>query len=209
MGRAPAFCGVILAAGDSSRMGRPKALLPWGRGTFLSTAIKTLTAYTDMVIVVAGRNRAQIEPIADANAAFLVSNPDPDRGQFSSLQIGLQEVLNRGRDAAIVTLVDRPPAAPATVHHLRNEYLRLIRADQIWTVIPDFNGQHGHPIVVGREMITLLLDAPATANARDLMHANQSRLAYVPVTDPYVTLNIDTPEDYERLCAAAEISVTR
>jgi molybdenum cofactor cytidylyltransferase len=209
MGRAPAFCGVILAAGDSSRMGRPKALLPWGRGTFLSTAIKTLTAYTDMVIVVAGRNRAQIEPIADANAAFLVSNPDPDRGQFSSLQIGLQEVLNRGRDAAIVTLVDRPPAAPATVHHLRNEYLRLIRADQIWTVIPDFNGQHGHPIVVGREMITLLLDAPATANARDLMHANQSRLAYVPVTDPYVTLNIDTPEDYERLCAAAETSVTR
>ena len=209
MGRAPAFCGVILAAGDSSRMGRPKALLPWGRETFLSAAIRTLTAYTDLVIVVAGRNHEQLRPIVDANAAFLVVNHQPDRGQFSSLQIGLQEVLNRGRDAAIVTLVDRPPAAPATVHHLRNEYLRLIRADQIWTVIPDFNGQHGHPIVVGREMITLLLDAPATANARDLMHANQSRLAYVPVTDPYVTMNIDTPEDYERLCAAAETSVTR
>ncbi len=209
MGRAPAFCGVILAAGESSRMGRPKALLPWGRDTFLSAAIKTLTAYTDMVIVVAGRNRPQIEPIVDANAAFLVVNHQPERGQFSSLQIGLQEVLNRGRDSAIVTLVDRPPAAPATVHHLRNEYLRLIRDDKIWTVVPDFNGQHGHPIVVGREMITTFLDAPADANARDLMHANPSRIAYVPVNDPYVAMNIDTPEDYERLCAAAEISVTR
>ena len=209
MGRAPSFCGVILAAGESSRMGRPKALLPWGRGTFLSAAIKTLTAYTDMVIVVAGRNRAQIEPIVDANAAFLVVNPDPDRGQFSSLQLGLQEVLNRGRDAAIVTLVDRPPAAAATVHHLRNEYLRLIRADKIWTVVPDCNGQHGHPIVVGREMITTVLDAPATANARDLMHANPSRIAYVPVNDPFVAMNIDTPEYYERLCAATEIPVTR
>lgn len=209
MGRAPSFCGVILAAGESSRMGRPKALLPWGRGTFLSAAINALNPYTDMVIVVAGRNRAQIEPIVDANAAFLVVNPDPDRGQFSSLQCGLQEVLNRGRDAAIVTLVDRPPAAPTTVHFLRNEYLRLIRSDKIWTVVPDCNGQHGHPIVVGREMITTVLDAPATANARDLMHANPSRIAYVPVNDPFVAMNIDTPEDYERLCAAAEISVTR
>ncbi len=190
-------------------MGRPKALLPWGRGTFLSAAIKTLTAYTDLVIVVAGRNAEQVRPIVDANAAFLVVNPDPDRGQFSSLQCGLQEVLNRGRDAAIVTLVDRPPAAPATVHHLRNEYLRLIRADKIFAVVPEHSGQHGHPIVVGREMIGFFLDAPATSNARDLMHANPSRIAYVPVTDPYVTLNIDTPEDYERLRAAAEISVSR
>src|SRR3954466_494427 len=103
MARAPAFCGLILAAGESSRMGRPKALLPWRGGTFLSGAIRGLNPYTDLVIVVGGANSKQIEPIVDAHAGFLVTNTDPSRGQFSSLQIGLQEVLNRGRDAAIVT----------------------------------------------------------------------------------------------------------
>lgn len=210
MGRAPSFCGVILAAGDSSRMGQPKALLPWRRGTFLSSAIRLLTAHTDLVIVVAGRNVQQIEPIADANAAYLVVNRDPDRGQFSSLQIGLQEVLNRGRDSAIITLVDRPPALTQTVHQLRNEYLNLIRNDQTWAVVPEFQGKHGHPIIVGRELIGLVIDAPATANAREIMHANQSHIAYIPVTDPFVTMNIDTPEDYERLCALnPETPVTR
>jgi molybdenum cofactor cytidylyltransferase len=210
MGRAPSFCGVILAAGESSRMGQTKALLPWHRGTFLSGAIRLLTAHTDLVIVVAGKNAEKLRPIVDANAAFLIVNREPERGQFSSLQLGLQEVLNRGRDSAIVTLVDRPPANTETVHHLRNEYLKLIRRDKIWAVVPEVDGQHGHPIIVGREMIGLMIDAEPSTTAREIMHANQSRIAYVPVNDPFVTMNIDTPEDYARLLSLApETPVTR
>jgi molybdenum cofactor cytidylyltransferase len=191
-------------------MGRPKALLPWKLGTFLSGAIQSLTNYTDLVIVVAGHSVKQIQPIVDANAAYLVVNPEPDRGQFSSLQIGLQEVLNRGRDAAIVTLVDRPPAKFETVRHLRDQFLYRISQGEIWAAVPEFEGKHGHPIVVGRELITRVLDAPVNSNARDVMHANQSRIAYVPVNDPLVTMNIDTPEDYERVVAQyQEISATR
>jgi len=201
MGRSPAFCGVILAAGDSSRMGQPKALLPWRGGTILSGAIRVLNAFTDLVIVVAGKHVEQIRPIADANAAFLAVNPKPERGQFSSLQIGVQEVLNRGRDAAIITLVDRPPARPETVKHLKDEF--LVRVDQnIWSAVPEFEGKHGHPYIVGRELIGRYLDALATANAREIHHANQNRIVYVPVTDPFVTANLDTPEDYAQFCAA-------
>ena len=197
MALSPSFAGVILAAGASSRMGRDKALLPWRDGTFLSAAIRALQPATELVIVVAGANAASLEPIVDANAAFLVVNPNPQQGQFSSLQVGLREVLNRGRDAAMVTLVDRPPAEVETIEQLREAF--LASDDHIWAAVPEFGGKHGHPIVVGREMIEGFLRAPVTSSARDVEHANQKHILYYPVNDPLVVANVDTPEDFEKL----------
>jgi molybdenum cofactor cytidylyltransferase len=193
----PSFAGVILAAGASSRMGRDKALLPWRDGTFLSAAIRALQPATELVLVVAGANAATLEPIGNAYAAFLVVNPEPQRGQFSSLQTGLQEVLNRGRDAAIVTLVDRPAAEIETVQQLKAAF--LAGEEDVWAVVPEYGGKHGHPIVIGREMIEAFLRAPAGSNARDVEHARQSHIRYVPVQDPLVVANVDTPEDFERI----------
>src|SRR6201993_4751258 len=154
MSRAPSWCGVILAAGESSRMGRDKALLPWPPSgsvrsasgeTFLSSTIRTLSQENDLVIVVAGNNEAQLAPVVYAHGAFLLRNHDPARGQFSSLQVGLHEVLNRGRDAAMITLVDRPPVSALTVERLCEAYqVALNRAK--WAVVPEFQGKHGHPI---------------------------------------------------------------
>lgn len=193
----PSFAGVILAAGTSSRMGRDKALLPWHSGTFLSAAIRALQASTELVIVVAGANAANLERIVDAEAAFMVRNPDPDLGQFSSLQCGLREVLNRGRDAAIVTLVDRPAAGQQTVEQLKNAF--LAGNDAVWTVVPEYEGRHGHPIIVGREMLEAFLRAPITGSAREVEHAHQNHVAYLAVNDPAVVANVDTPEDFEKL----------
>ncbi len=207
MSRAPSFAGVILAAGESSRMGTDKALLPWppqtsaqlpSKDSFLSAAIRSLTA-TDFVLVVAGKNEAALAPIAYANGASLVTNPDPSRGQFSSLQVGLHEVLNRGRDAAVVTLVDRPPANPSTIILLRDAYESALQ--NIWAVVPEFSGKHGHPYLLGRELIEIFLQAPPTANARDIEHRYQQHIQYVAVSDPFVALNINTPEDYAALLA--------
>ena len=203
MALSPSFAGVILAAGASSRMGRDKALLPWRDGTFLSSAIRALQPATELVIVVAGGNAANLSPIADANAAFLVLNPNPQQGQFSSLQVGLREVLNRGRDAAIVTLVDRPPAEVETIQQLRAAFLG--GDDQTWAVVPEFGGKHGHPFVIGREMIEAFLRAPVHGSARDVEHANQSHVRYFPVSDPLVVANVDTPEDFEKLRAGTAI----
>lgn len=194
---APSFAGVILAAGSSTRMGQDKALLPWRGGTFLSSAIRVLQPFTDLVIVVSGENEQNLTPIVDANAAFLIRNPSPEQGQFSSMQRGLDEVLNRGRDSAIVTLVDRPAVSLETVQQLKDEFLRT--GDDIWAVISEYGGQHGHPIVIGREMIEAFLRAAAGKTARDVEHANQSHIRYLPVTDPYVVLNVDTPQDLEKL----------
>jgi molybdenum cofactor cytidylyltransferase len=206
MGRSLSFCAVILAAGESSRMGRDKALLPWlsespaatAGETFLSAAIRLFAPYVDIVLVVAGKNERELAPIVYARGASLVVNPDPARGQFSSLQAGLHEVLNRGRDAAMITLVDRPPVKPETIQVLATEFeLALTRS--IWAVVPEYQGKHGHPILAGREMIEAFLRAPATANARDIEHTHQDKIAYVPVEDSSVTINVDTPEQYAAL----------
>ena len=205
MYRSPSFAGVILAAGESSRMGRDKALLPWPPGgsatirkdTFLSAAIRSLSLSTDFVLVVTGKNEPDLAPIAYGNGATVIRNSDPGRGQFSSLQIGLQEVLNRGRDAAIITLVDRPPAPASVVQMLRERFEAA--PQNTWAVVPEFEGRHGHPFVAGREMMERFLREPISGNARDVEHRWQEHIEYVTVSEPFVTLNINTPEDYAKL----------
>lgn len=204
MARSPSFVGLVLSAGASSRMGRDKALLPWRNGTFLSTAIRALQPATELVIVVAGANAPDLQPIVDAYAAFLVVNPDPQKGQFSSLQVGLQEVLNRGRDAAIITLVDRPAADVETVQQIKAAFLSC--DERTWAAVPEFGGKHGHPYVIGREMMEAFLRAPVNSSARDVEHANQASISYVPVNDPLVAANVDTPEEFEKLRAGILIS---
>src|SRR6202521_65600 len=203
MALSPSFAGVILAAGTSSRMGRDKALLPWQGGTFLLAAIQALQPLTEFVIVVAGENEANVAPIVNAQAAFLVRNPDPSQGQFSSLQRGLENVLDRGRDAAILTLVDRPAPTLATIEMLKSTFVQA--NDNVWAVVPEFGGKHGHPIVIGREMMNAFLRAPASSSARDVEHANQSHIRYVTVTDPLITANVDTPEDLQKLTAGQTV----
>ncbi len=187
-------------------MGRDKALLPWppnksGAGlgdTFLSAAINLLSAHVDKVLVVVGKNETTLAPIVYASGASLVVNPDPSRGQFSSLRVGLQEVLNRGRDAAMITLVDRPAVEAETLATLEAAFERAA-AERKWAVIPEYQGKHGHPILAGREMLEAFLRAPESSNARDIEHAHQQQIEYVSVDDPLVALNIDTPEQYAAL----------
>ena len=189
-------------------MGRDKALLPWppqvagqapSNETFLSAAIRSLSFSADFVVVVAGANEAIVTPVVYASGASLATNPEPSRGQFSSLQVGLHEVLNRGRDAAIITLVDRPPASAATIQLLRTTFESA--GPDVWAVVPEFSGQHGHPYLAGRELIEAFLQAPPTGTARDVEHRYQQHVLYVAVSDPFVTLNVNTPDEYAALVA--------
>jgi molybdenum cofactor cytidylyltransferase len=208
MTRASSFAGVILAAGNSSRMGQDKALLPWpppaaaratSNDTFLSAAIRSLSLATEFIVVVVGENEAELAPTIYGQGASLVVNPDSNRGEFSSLQIGLREVLNHGRDAAVVTPVDRPAAGAQTIQSLVDAF--EASAPNIWVVVPEFAGKHGHPYLVGREMIEAFLRCPDTSTARDIERQHQEHIRYVEVDDPMVAMDINTPEDYAVLLA--------
>jgi molybdenum cofactor cytidylyltransferase len=197
---------VILAAGESSRMGSDKALLPWppvaagiplSSETFVSAAIRSLNPFTDEVFVVAGNNEPRLAPAVYAAGGSMVRNPAPEMGQFSSLRVGLEQVLNLGRDAAMITLVDRPPATAAALQTLRTAFESA--SSDIWAVVPEYNGRHGHPFLVGREMIEAFLKAPANSTARDVEHSHSSHILFVGVDDPHVVMNVNTPEDYAAL----------
>jgi molybdenum cofactor cytidylyltransferase len=189
-------------------MGRDKALMPWpptlgsnpSTETFLSSAIRALNPFNDMVLVVVGKNETNLAPIIYAKGASVVTNPAPERGQFSSLQTGLQEVLNQGRDAATVTLVDRPPVSFATLKTLHEAFETAVTNGK-WAVVPQYQGQHGHPFLIGREMLEAFLRAEPTSTARDVEHQQQQYVEYVAVNDPFVALNVDTPEQYAALAA--------
>jgi molybdenum cofactor cytidylyltransferase len=198
------LCGLILAAGESSRMGTDKALLPWpppsagaepSRHTLLSAGILALDAYTRAIVVVAGKNADTITTIVGACGAYMVRNPDPSRGQFSSLQIGLRAVLDHNCDSAMITPVDCPPLAPASLALLCASFQRAPERT-LWAVAPQNNGKHGHPLLIGHELVHAFLDAPVDSNARDILRAHADRIEYLSVPDDLSRAGMNTPEEY-------------
>jgi molybdenum cofactor cytidylyltransferase len=194
--------GLVLAAGDSTRMGTDKAMLPWPPGgtgspchTLLSAALAALTPFTRLNVVVAGKNADAIATTVGPCGAYLVRNPTPGNGQFSSLQIGLRELLDSGCNAAMITPVDCPPLSFPSLERLHFAFLGALEAG-FWAVAPEHDGKHGHPLLANRDLIDAFLNAPITSNARAVLHTHASRVVYVPVDEPLVKAGFNTPQDY-------------
>ena len=199
------LAGLVLAAGDSTRMGADKAMLPWPPPlpgatdspphTLLSAALLAFNHFTRFNVVVAGKNADAIATVVGACGAYLVRNPAPENGQFSSLQVGLRDLLDRGCNAAIVTPVDCPPLSPSSLERLHYAFLGALTAG-FWAVAPEHDGKHGHPLLANRDLIDAFLKADITSNAREVLHAHVSRVVYVPVPESLAKAGLNTPEDY-------------
>ena len=196
--------GVILAAGASSRMGRPKALLPTATPgeTFLSRLVGALAGGgLDDVVIVVGRlpdpDEADLARALDELPPFVrpVQNPDPARGQLSSLQTALAVIDHPGVTGMLVTLIDLPLVTAATVKALVEAH----RATAAPIVRPVRQGRHGHPVIFDRALFDALRLADPAAGARALVRAHASRAVEVPVEDEGAFVDVDTPEDYARV----------
>lgn len=211
------LCGVILAAGASSRMGRDKALLPWPandpepaqscNSTLLSAHVAALKPFTRAIIVVAGHNAEFLAPIVTECEATLAINPAPERGQFSSLQIGLSKVLDLRCESAVITPVDCAPIDQATLALLRAKFHEVLGSGH-WAVAPQSNGRNGHPLFVSRELIDAFVAAPPTSNAREIKRAHIGRFISVPVSIPNLAADMNTPDEYASTIAKSRFRPT-
>lgn len=171
-------------------MGQPKALLRYRGETFLDRAIGILSACCDEVVVVAGQRGEELRASLDHDsAARFATNPDPSRGQLSSLQTGLAAIT---ADAVIFTPVDYPAVLPSTIAGLARAL-----GSGATLVIPRHRGRHGHPVGIARALAIEILALPVSCSARDVIQRHDA--LYLDVEDPGILMDVDTPADYRDL----------
>ena len=177
-------------------MGRPKALLPDGeQRSFVARIVRTLAAAgLNDIVVVTGETHEAVERALEADGpparVQCRRNLDPDRGQLSSLWVGLDAAEERGAEALLLALVDVPMVAPETVR-------RVIDAWQSSSALiarPAIGEKHGHPVVFDREVFDALREAAPEAGAKAVVHAHD--VLNVEVTDPGCVTDVDTATDY-------------
>jgi molybdenum cofactor cytidylyltransferase len=202
-----------LAAGESRRMGSPKALLEYRGESFLARLVRLMAARCAPVIVVLGAGAEEIRGRAPADCV-MVWNPDYLTGQTGSLQCGLRAVP-AGAEGVLFTLVDHPAVAPETIDALlwgrppglpagpeapsapgqAGRPTPLLR-------VPRYQDRRGHPIWISAALIPEFLALPPTGAARDVVHAHAAETEFLDLADPGILADIDDPTAYRALTGA-------
>jgi molybdenum cofactor cytidylyltransferase len=190
------IAGLILAAGESSRMGTDKALLNYRGRTFLETLLATLReAGLDRIAVVLGHHAEEIQQAVSLQQVQVVINPDYRLGQTSSLQAGLRALGITDFEGIVMCLVDHPAISADVLRKL----LEGFKQSQASVVIPTFRGQRGHPVMIDRSLFKELMDLTPDSGADTVVRKYREKTLFVEVEDPGVLLDVDDPETYRRL----------
>jgi CTP:molybdopterin cytidylyltransferase MocA len=190
---------VILAAGMSTRMGRTKATLPLDGGeTFVTRLVRTfLDAEVDEVVVVLGHDAEQVVQILEQARLTprVVLNPAYRSGQFSSVLAGVAAIDRPGVQGMLMTLVDVPAVTSRTVRAVLDRF-RRVKAP----VVRPVNGvRHGHPILLDRSLFGTIRAADPQTGLKPIVRTHASAEGDVQVEDEGAFLDVDTPEEYDRL----------
>jgi len=190
---------LVLAAGESRRMGMPKPLLRFGGTTFLGRILSVLQrADVAGITVVLGARAEMVRALVDLSAVNVVVNEDYPQGQLSSLIKGLKS-LPEDADAMLLCLVDHPFITTEIV----DQIVGAFRETHEPIVVPVFEGRRGHPALFARSLFDELANAPPDKGARHVVSSNEDKTLEVNVRDRAVLMSIDTPQDY-RSCFGAE-----
>jgi molybdenum cofactor cytidylyltransferase len=187
---------IVLAAGLSTRMGRPKMSLPWNGSTVIERVIdQLLEAGIKSIVVVSGGAHEDVKRALIDRPVQIVLNPDYQNGEMLlSMQVGLR-ALPDDADAAMIVLGDQPQIEVRIVRGVIQEF----EVTQAKLIVPSYQMRRGHPWVVDRSLWPQLLELKTPQTLRDFMNANSSAIHYLNVHNDSILQDMDTPEDYSRL----------
>jgi molybdenum cofactor cytidylyltransferase len=195
------IAAIILAAGESRRMGFPKALLPYPRPdgsetTFLGHLLDVMNrSRAEPIVVVLGhegeRIRSSLSPASWGRARPIV-NERYREGMLTSILSGLEEVEKSPAEGCLVLPVDHPDVSPEIVDLLIGRYEQTPRP----ILLPVFQGRRGHPVLFSRAVFDEIRRAPESVGARQVVWDHQGDLLEVEVQDPGIGRDVDTPGDY-------------
>lgn len=189
------LAAVILSAGASSRMGRPKALLPYREGTFLEHLIEvTRHPRIGVTRVVLGAGAEVIRTIAKLDLSFVVLNTEWENGQLSSICAGLRSLEGIDTDGIILCPVDHPLVSARLVSDLVERFYEEKKA----IVLPTYYSRRGHPVIFSKTLFGELLDAPADMGARSVVWAHAADILEVPTDEEGIILNLNDPDMLKR-----------
>lgn len=186
------MAAVVLAAGESSRMGRPKPLLPLNGDTFLGHLLKELDASeVERTVVVLGyRPEVVLDAMPEVGSRAII-NVNYSLGQLSSLQAGLDAVGET--DAILMCLADHPFVTRAVIDGVISTFESTRRP----IVVPVYGGRRGHPTLFARELFAELQAAPLDRGARAVVWAHADEVLELPTQEEGIVADIDTPEQYQ------------
>ena len=186
--------GIVLSAGESSRMGSLKQLLPFGHKTVIETVLDNFLQ-TDLyeIIVVLGHQAEQISIVLGESPVKKVTNERYKDGMLSSIQYGIN-ATNRNTEAYLIGLGDQPFVSASLIIPLLERFKECGKG----IVIPSYNGKRGHPIVIHAKYRDEISHLDPNVGLRQLVYEHEDDLAYVDVPSDAVIRDMDFPEDYER-----------
>jgi CTP:molybdopterin cytidylyltransferase MocA len=178
----PGVCGVILAVGSQVGAASPQSS---SKAEAVNELIGALNGDTEMVLVALGADAESLAPTVWARAAYVVPLA-PGASDADALRAALQEVLNRGRDAALVASPGDQSLTAETVHRMVAAYCAA--SDEIWAVVPEAEIREGHPVLMGRSMIELFLRGQKWSAADEILSANLEHVRSLKATDASSTV---------------------
>jgi molybdenum cofactor cytidylyltransferase len=188
------IAAVVLSAGESSRMGRPKALLPIDGETFLERIVSVLKrTKIGKIVVVIGHNAAEMKQKIEHLPVEILINQKYRLGQLSSLHVAIRHLLDDPNCGGIlVHLVDHPYIDSDLV----NRMIEAADTSGKLIVVPRHRGKRGHPVILSRKLFNELLAAPLDQGAKTVVNAHPNETLAIDVDDQGVTIDIDTPDEY-------------